>query len=572
MSLAIEKVQPVTVHDPRVVQQPRVYPVLKGGEQVLYKQYTTTNVGSGSINFHCPPPSANLYVDRRVHLKVTCALTLEGTGLVDNQYILTPGKFAIRSFPLQKSMETVQMTINNQSMSINIGDILSALEWFNISRKLRVVDFSKCATYPCAMAQDFSSINGSARSSLAVASASVLDSSPHCQNFTVTANPQVTSNAATATLNFTSCEPLFLSPLYWGDCANDDSAFYGVKTMDFVFNFNANAANRMIAIDGSALVSGGESGARGSSTINASVVYSSPTLLFQYLTPQLVDRGSAMQQVLNYPYYNIERYPKEDAGPWTVPDATTGALTSLGVNSTNVQLNSIPSKIYIFARANNTQLQKNPYSPDAFLRLDSLNLQWGNRSGLLSSASREQLYDIAVRAGLTMSWADWSGDAQPRGLVADYGKATTAGHYRGCGSVMAIDPIDLGLDSIDAPGKLDQITLQVNCNFSNISTFTIPSVTMYVVAVSPGIFTLFNGQASSLIGVLNSNDILHSHEQSASKMFSYSEARNMYGGNFLNDLRSNLKHLKASKKASGSGASASGGARVSRQSLAARLQ
>lgn len=606
MSLAVEKVTPVTVHDPRVVQQERVYPVLKGGQEVLYKQFTTNAVSSSSVHFVCPPPSQNLYVDRRIHLRLPVELDCSiASGLIDDRKLFNPSCFAIRSFPLQKAMETVQMTINNQSMSINIGDVLSALEHFNISDKLRQVDFSKCATYPVSQFQNLSdswnAVAASAhtdtstgvglpqyyrsqKSALALWEESPAGSCQKQMPFVVTENPDTASNAvANAKIQFVSTEPLFLSPLFWGDCDHDDSAFYGVNNMSFTFNFVGAKANRMLAIDfvGSNLVTGlTEAAARAltmtsTASFNPSAIANAisecgsyeAALLFQYITPQLTDRGQAMNKVLNYPYFNIERWPSNAQ--------SVGSQTEVTFTSNNVQLSSIPSKIYIFVRPTNSVLQKNPAQSDCFAAIKSVNLQWGNRSGLLASASIQQLYDISVRAGCCLSYNDWAGVPLAKAASpSDYGSA--GNQVYGSGSVLAIDPIDLGLDAIDAPGKLQKTSLYCSVQAINRAETSL-SMELYVVAVSQGIFTLFNGQASSLIGVLNSNDVLNSHEQTSGQMLSYSDARRMYGGNFLSDIKSDLRSLAKKKKpkmmgmGANSGGAVSGAARVSRQSLAERL-
>jgi len=591
MSLALARVTPITVHDPRITQEDRVFPVLKGAEQVLYKQYTTNAISQSSITFHCPPPSANVYVDRRVHIRIPVRVTIPAiaSGIVNSKYVIAPGTFGIRSFPVQKAMETIQMTINNQAMSINIGDMLSALELYNGSRKLKTIDYSKCATYPCGLCQEFSNLYATNRSPLAQASDSAEQGIPRNASYMVPVGSNAVTGSTATTISyvdFVSCEPLFLSPLYWGDAAGDCAGFYGVKTMDFTFNFVGNAGNRMICIDPKGIYT---SDATARATTLACVAdfasfpggtafsyaESTPTMLFQYLTPQLVDRGNSMQQILNYPFVNMERYAVQASA---IPVAvSSGAVsgTTIDIVSNNVQLNSIPMKLYIFCRADNSQMQKNPFSPDSFLRLNSINLQWGNRSGLLASASKQQLYDISVRAGCTQSYADWAGLPQS---TAAYGAASAdnqtgliAQHYFGTGTVLAIDPVDLGLDSIDAPGKLDQITLQVDAKWDWLSTFApaTAAVTMYVVAVSGGVFTLFNGQASSLIGVLNSTDILNSHAQTESKLLNYFDTKERYGGNFLSDLKQGLKGMNKKKVAEGAGAT--GGMRVARATLAQRL-
>jgi len=270
---------------------------------------------------------------------------------------------------------------------------------------------------------------------------------------------------------------------------------------------------------------------------------------------------------LNYPYNSYERWPSSEQ---TLAADAQGTFTS-----TNVQLSSIPTKLLIFVRPNNAQLQKNPFVPDCFARCESLTVQWGNKSGLLSSASIQQLYDISVRAGCTLSYNDWACVPMPKAAIStSYG----ASHCYGTGSVIGIDPVDLGLSSIDAPGKLQNTTLYVSGNFRNVSGASQVMV-MYVVAVSAGLVSLFNGRCSLLVGTLNSNNILNSHAQSAGKLISYSDVRRMYGGNFLSDIKPNLQNLlkrKKDKEASmGMGAGSSGvagGVRVTRTNLRDRLQ
>lgn len=550
MSLAIEKLTPITVNDPRIIQEPRIYPVLKGANDVLYKQFTTTSVSQSSINFSCPPPSQSVYVDRRVHVLLPVRLTLTATGLNAGQFLLNPNQCCIRSYPAQKALDTVQMTINNQSMSINISDTLSAMEHFNIDRKLKAVDYSKCATYGACQSQQFSDLFGATRSPMSLYADGIDDIAPQPTPFTIVsqtndaAGPGIST--AVSVIDFVTCEPLFLSPLFWGGFDNDASAFYGVRTFDMTLNFLNNGANRMIAIDN---VSAGV--AYTPATWNAQMSFGNftsggpafsyadnqPLLLFQYLTPQLSDKAAAMNQVLNYPYFNVERFPTD------LP--AVAANTATVASSNNIQLNSIPSKIYVFLRKRNQDMNADPFSPDTFLQINSMSIQWGNRNGVLASANPRQLFDLACKNGFQGSWAAWSGLKLNKAALAaagGVGFGSAAEQYAGLGSIVALDCLDLGLSELDAPGKLAQLMLQVQVNYTNVSDASI-TPTLYVVCISQGLFTLYNGQASALIGVLTSEDIVKSHEQTGRAMISYAEVRHINGGNFLSDVRDKLRAI-----------------------------
>ena len=164
------------------------------------------------------------------------------------------------------------------------------------------------------------------------------------------------------------------------------------------------------------------------------------------------------------------------------------------MSSNNIQLNSIPSKLYVFMRKRNQDLNSDPFSTDTFLKIKSLSIQWGNRNGVLSSADQRQLFDLACKNGFQGSWTAWSGQKVNKPALASAGFGTSAEQYAGLGSVVALDPLDLGLSALDAPGKLAQLMLQVQVDYENVSDAAI-TPTLYVVAISQGLFTLYNGQA-----------------------------------------------------------------------------
>ena len=592
MSLALEKFVPVAVGDPRTLHYPRVYPVLKGAQEVLYKQYKTSNISASNVSFTCPPPGQNLLVDRSVYLRLPVQCSFAITGAVEAAVVLTPNNWCIRSFPLQKAMLSMQMTINSQAFSINIGDIMSCLEMFNMGERLKDNDYTKCATYPCGMSQRFNDLAragaGSNRNPLNEWEKAEYDNIPFKNEFTITANSAVSAEGtATATVCFVSIEPLFLSPLFTGKYELNASGFYGVHTLDFSFNFISQASNRMIAINPLGKPAEGASGTALYSTdaaaraisINSTVSFTSgtyaashpPALLFQYLTPQLVDRGASLEKIYNYPYQNIERFLQTQSGTWT-------AGSQNAVLSNNVQFSSIPSRIYAYVRASNSQMEANPFSPDAFMRLveNTLNIQWGGRSGLFASAANAQLHEISVRAGLRLPYADWNGAklSLPSASASDYG--TDSGRYYGCGTLLGIDPVDFGLDSLSAPGKLEQITFQLQATFENITGIDQVNPTLVIVAVVQGIVTLFHSQASAITGILTAEDILNAKgSNDVHEMKSYYKVRNIYGGNFLSDIKHDLRKLAKNKKGMEGGnavaAAGVGGARVARQTLSQRL-
>src|SRR5690606_7413516 len=110
MSLSYQKLEPVQVRDPRtILDNERQYAVLKSGQQMTQKGWTTTSVSQSSISFSCPPPSGQIIVDRKVRLQLPIRLTFSGNAGAGN-LLLRPGRDAPRAFPISSAIDTLQVT------------------------------------------------------------------------------------------------------------------------------------------------------------------------------------------------------------------------------------------------------------------------------------------------------------------------------------------------------------------------------------------------------------------------------------------------------------------------------
>lgn len=523
MSLSYQRLDPVEVRDPRtILENKRDYAILRAGSQTTCKIFTTTSISQSSIQFSCPPPSGGIIVDRKMYLTVPIRLTFTGTAPV-GQVLLNPAQDAPRAFPLSSAIDTLQVSINNQAVSIQMADIIQALMHFNTDAKLQELDYSMTPTY-LDQSQAYSQLFGSTRSPLANY-ADGIDKAPMQRGafpFTIVSNTNTS-----AIVDMVITEPLFLSPFYWGK--HDASGFYNVNTMDFNITFLNQAGNRMWSHDA---VSSGVA-----TTINSisatfagfpGPAFSYPTvqplMLFTYITPNET-QILPYNMPITYPYFDVQRFPTDGNA------VTAGSVTTLSSN--NIQLNSIPRRMYIYIRERNQDLYSTPNNPDTYFSIENISIQFQNKNGLLASASKQQLYEMSVKNHCNMSWTQWSGgpvvnSALPFGTVGN--------HYGTIGSILCIEfASDIGLDSIEAPGKLGQYMLQVQIPAAtNISNRTI-TPTLYIVVVSEGSFTIEGlGKASTNIGVISSKDILDAKQ---SPFVNYRDVQEVNGGNFLSGLK-----------------------------------
>jgi hypothetical protein len=225
---------------------------------------------------------------------------------------------------------------------------------------------------------------------------------------------------------------------------------------------------------------------------------------------------------ITYPYFRIDRY---------VNDYTNiGPGISNIYYSNNIQLNSIPRRMYIFMRERNSDLYSNPNRTDTFLSIQNLSIQFNNRSGLLSTASQQQLYQMCVKNHCNMSWEQWTG-----GPVYS-GDSNFVNRFGTVGSVMCVEfGTDIPNQSpIEAPGKSGAYQLLVQINATNVSGRSI-NASFYIVPVYEGTFTVPSiGQGMSQIGVLSSQNIL---EASENGYVSYNDAEKVNGGDFFSGLK-----------------------------------
>lgn len=530
MSLSYQPLNPVLVRDPITeVDVTRDYAILKGGNQVTWKKYTTTSISNSAITFSCPPPSGNVFVDRKMYFLLPVRLTFTGVGAGTGN-LLNPGQDAPRAFPISSNLETLQAAVNGQSFSIFISDMIQALSHYNTDIKLHNRDYSMTPTY-YDQTQAYADLAvGNVRNPLG-GYQNGIDHTPMQRGgfpFTIVSN-----TPTSAVVDVVFCEPLFLSPFYFG-CGNA-SGFYNVTTMDFNFTFLSNS-NRWWSHNNQTLSNPISNITAQFSNFNTpafSYAENQPILLFKYITPDETQVLSPNMPI-TYPYFDVQRYPLDF--PSSVPGG--GVLSSFGlINSNNLQLNSIPRMMYVFARTRNQDL----YAPgtgctltDTYLALQNINITFANYTGLLSSASQYQLYQVAAKNGCGMNWTQWSGQSQNN--PASW--TTPIAQYGTIGSVFAVEfATDLGLPSDMCPGLQGQFQLQINAQFINTGNNPI-NATLYIIIVSEGSFTIPGlNSATRQLGVITKNDILNAKEKPG---VSYDQVReSLYGGegNFFSNLR-----------------------------------
>jgi hypothetical protein len=130
-------------------------------------------------------------------------------------------------------------------------------------------------------------------------------------------------------------------------------------------------------------------------------------------------------------------------------------------------------------------------------------LQWANRSGLLSTHSPHQLYDMSYTNGLQQSWTEWYGLQKVQEESAIEGSMATAG-----GFLLLRPGRDFVLDPGQAPGMVGNFVIQADLGvFNPFSTPYADELRVTVLAINSGFFATVYGTSSIIRGVLSPADV-----------------------------------------------------------------
>jgi len=476
MSADFEK---VLVKDPRLdVSESIKYAVIKGGQNVTCAPYGAISQTNNQLVFNIQVPSEQTIIDRRVllqtnlQLKVTtsCAWTRTETVVsYPNGLGCYYGVYAaLASFPLHQLMTVLSATINNNTVSINIRDVLPA-----------IIRMLACEDLVC--------WNGSTptfRDTFASYSPTVVGRNTAHPNsnywaiddgaivhrgsfvpvaYTVQA-ASVPSTGSSGVIDVVESftweltEPLLLSPFIYTNLKNNAQGFYGIQNLNIVINigdlkrvfrgltgynpkgnlqslepsyYNPSPA---IGDDAAAYDASGnfylpinciksvEAGVSAGDDSNENL-FAGTRLLFNFLTPHPSDLLPARNIV---PFYELPRYITAQT-PTSVPAAFQftgvtknsfgGKMSEFTVETNSLQLNQIPDKLIIFVRK--TASKQSWGDADVAYPIDAISVNFNNNSGILASAKQVDLWQFSRNNGCTGTWNDWKGTGVVPNFVAN---------------------------------------------------------------------------------------------------------------------------------------------------------
>jgi hypothetical protein len=301
---------------------------------------------------------------------------------------------------------TLTITLNNQAITIRPSQLFDKFAYYNFDRETQKSTMSSTSCYPD-QAITYELTAGRITSEFALYGSSVDHiSRQHTCVLTFTSNPALTSNdppnnSGTAQFTAEFTEPLMINPLIF------DREWWRRPSIAQITNFTVNMTFDPVGLQ--RLWRQSTNDYVNYTNVQATILQ--PQLYLAYYT---LPTYMSIPPSLSYPYTAVQNFVYNFA-------QTYNSMQSFTLTSNTIQFQSIPHRIYVsVSRAYNT---KTFNDPDVFLPITSINITWGNVSGVLSTLSQYDLWLLYEKNGLKQSWPMFSGQT-----IKIWGKSLDAGN------------------------------------------------------------------------------------------------------------------------------------------------
>lgn len=493
MSLSLHPVDIQQALDPRTNLGERIcYNVFKGGSTVTQQPTSATSFSTSQVNYSINPPSPFVIVDRRLYQVWNVQFTFAGTSAAGN--LLNIGvSDAPRSFPIHRAINTASVQINNATASLTVFPVLTALQFMNLPKAVRRLEYSGSPVMPDQF-QQYAAGQGAIRNPLG----SYLDESFEIARGGFQSMTVVSNTPTAAVVNCVFIEPMLVSPLSYGTMSQ--KGFFGVQNLSINLTLNGNLS-RMWSHDA----------VTGNAVSSIAVAFLAPPMtLITWITPNPVVQ---IPKQLAYSYFLADYYNSDMA-------STLAAGSSTTLVSNTITFTEIPRQLLIFVRQRDADLTFS--TSDVFGVINSMSLTLNNQSGILASASQYDLYRMSMENGVDIEWPSWSTLNQ-----------------NGVGSLVCIVPgKDIGLPPTLSSGVGGQFSFQATVNFSNPVGNPAIQYSLYILPIREGIWEIEQNRSIPLVNVITPEDVLRSNSTAPISMAQRSVVNAIYGGDFFGNLKS----------------------------------
>ena len=497
MSLDVSSLHLVQSIDPRLDIEKLsklLYPVETTGTDNLFRFFPINNITPSGFTVSANPSNNQVFVDKKIYNQIKFILTFIGqsagaginllqcAGLPTTLTALqnagnTAYYDAPRAYALSNTMSNVAISLNGSKVDTNLQQYIRALTRYGNNVQCQDQDLGYSPTM-LDQSQQYSDLDGFARDPLR----GYGDNPYQCPrggfiNALVTRNDSTGLAGDVAIVELTLMEPVYLSPMS-NACDGDEPGFVQLNTITETVTFSGRGINNQGLV--STLWSHSTESKSTFSSFNVTTPVGSSNLIYLEVQPPL---EMIIPKTIVYPY--VEPYYLQ-----TEKGNTIVSGTSANVVFDNVQLSSIPERVYIWATKRDQDYTWT--DTDTYLGIDLLNITFNTKPGIVSTAEREQLYNISVRNKTNSNY---------RQFIQDVGSVVCLRFGQ-----------DIPLNNLLAGGSRGSYNFTGNVTLkNNYAVNVIPSINFLF--IYSGTFTISNGRCIKNIGLLTDYDVLTTKQQ-----------------------------------------------------------
>ena len=518
------------------------YALVKGAETYTYRNYPSNSCSNSNINWSTPSPSFEDVLSRVCVIEVPLNIQFSGPGSANpDEAMIQSNLDAFRAYPLESIIKSIQVMINGEVFTCNMSQIVHPFSRYHLG----VEDFNKGITPNMLdFYQSYQDGNGNSKNPLAWYDNSAQNPRGAYADYTIVTNTNTTAEIQAVLRTY-----VMMSPFQWiGANKSNVPGLTQITSLDWEVNFSSNlsriwsrSATHPVPVSNMIVTIGSLTG-QGSGNANMRLLWCTPRASMRQYISSLPE--------IKYPYFSTNRLS-------TPGDSALAPNASTTITSQVINLISIPNAIYIYAIQDEStvfnNLQTNLTVTDTYFSIENIDITLANVTGILSTASPQQLYDISIRGGLKdTTFNEFVGYTNPfNQLVSTFDATKKIGLV---GSVVRLTPgVDFSLrDDLCAGVGNEKIDMQVKVQVRNINQYNDVKPMLCILCVYEGYMTVYNGQCRKNIGVLTRADVVASNDY---QHIDWNDLEKNYGGSigdrfglFVRDVAPKInKFLKDSK-------------------------
>jgi hypothetical protein len=449
--------------------------------------YPATSFSQSNAVWNIIPPAPTTIISRyvRVRMQLQFSITGQIKSFADSgdAFVINSQFAGLCQYPLHQMIATLTITLNNQAITIRPSQLFDKFGHYNFDHETQKSTMSSTPCYPD-QAAHYDMLTGRITSEFAMYGSSVDHiSRQHTALLTFnTNNPLLSSPNASGTAHFVAefTEPLMINPLIF------DREWWRRPGIAHITNFKVNMTFDPIGLQRVWRQSINDY----VNYTNIQVTILQPVLYLAYYT---LPTYMAIPPSLSYPFTEVQNFVYNFSQSYN-------NMQSFTLTSNTIQFQSIPHRLYIsVSKAYNT---KTINDSDAFLPITSINITWGNVSGVLSTLSQYDLWLLCEKNGLKQSWPMFSGQ-----IIKIFAKALDTGNSyemdpRGPSAPLCLEfGSDIQLLNEDYPGKQGTWNFQIQVNAFNSLVNTV-TPQLDIIVIYHGTMTIAGGSVTLQTGLV----------------------------------------------------------------------